>query len=80
MEDYKFDRLNPIEREACYRRKLAPPPVAAAVVPPSNSAAALPANRRTRSICGAPPAQGRMPQNDVRFQEQMERYLHPGSR
>src|SRR5436190_24107561 len=35
MADYKFNRLNPIEREACYKQKLAPPPVAAAVAPPS---------------------------------------------
>jgi len=79
MADYKFNRLNPSEREACYKRKLAPPPVAAAFVPPSIPPRPyLPQVNQVDLRRSA--AQGRMPQNDVRFQQQTERYLHPGSR
>jgi hypothetical protein len=67
MEDHRFDRFDRTAREACYRR----------------SAAARNATQSGRAPQGnfvdlwRAAGQGRMPRNDVRFEEHMAHYYHP---
>ena len=70
IEDHRFDRFDRAAREACFRRNAAAHPAAAA------AAAGMRPSGNFVDLWRAA-GQGRMPHNDVRFEEQMARYYHP---
>ena len=72
MEDHRFDRLDRGSREACYRRS-----AAAQAVPGADPSVAIRGNSNFVDLWRSA-GQGRLPRHDVRFEEQMARYYHPG--
>ncbi len=77
LANRQFNRLDPDEREACYRQRLLLPPLA-----PVMPAALPPASAPNANFVDfwRASGQGRMPLSDVRSQQQNDRYLHPAGR
>jgi hypothetical protein len=73
MEDHRFDRLDRLAREDCYRRSAAARTAAA-----PDPASRIRSNSNFVDLWRAS-GQGRLPRHDVRFEEQMARYYHPES-
>ena len=73
--DHTFNRADPDARDACYRQVLAGP------VPGSVRDLPPPRVEEPNFIdLYRAQAQGHMPQNDVRYQQQNDRYLRPSTR
>ena len=73
--DHAFNRADPEAREACYRQVLAGPvPVSARELPPPR------VNEPNFIDLYRAQGQGHAPKDDVRYQQQNDRYLHPGAR
>jgi len=74
MADHQFNRLDPAAREACYRRF-------AQNLPSGRSDGATPPAATVQQAnfvdLWRAAGQGRLPQNDIRFQQQNDRFLHP---
>ena len=71
MEDHRFDRLDRVAREACYRRNAA----AKAALGP-DPAIQIRANSNFVDLWRSA-GQGRLPRHDIRFEEQMARFYNP---
>ena len=74
--DHKFNRLDPAERDACYRQHATETAEAAVVPAPMPPPPHLPQVNQMdlRRSAGL----GRMPNNDIRAQQQTDRYIHGG--
>jgi|HubBroStandDraft_6_1064221.scaffolds.fasta_scaffold1388482_1 hypothetical protein len=72
LSDFHFDRFDAAQRDACYRHRL-PTIEPAAAVPTGHLA---PKDENPINLKQAASA-GSMPQNDIRFEQQTERFTHP---
>jgi hypothetical protein len=70
LENHRFDRFDPADREACFRHNSPPSQSAAAASPEQRAASAVNFVDQWRAA-----GQGHLPRNDIRAEQRDARYL-----